>query len=146
MPSCSYSNASHTRMPGMRISHQVGSITLNYVFMRCFIVFFFRSLVKLNLSYNQIHDLSGFCHMHGSGYKLSHLEIHGNRVDSIEHVTDCLTGCLNLRHLVLSLGGADNPVCTQKGWCFCMTCTDAVESFLKPRKWHCSAHAVAEEG
>ena len=70
-----------------------------------------RNLVKLNLSYNQIHDVTGFKDLRGDEYKLTHLELHGNRLASASHVTSSLAPCQNLRYLAIAEAGADNPLC-----------------------------------
>uniref|UniRef100_A0A8W8KGC5 Leucine-rich repeat and coiled-coil domain-containing protein 1 n=1 Tax=Magallana gigas TaxID=29159 RepID=A0A8W8KGC5_MAGGI len=71
-----------------------------------------RSLVKINLSYNHISDISGFKSLHGSEYKLSHVELHGNQLSSPQHVIKALIGCSNLRQLTLCLDGSSNPLCS----------------------------------
>ena len=75
----------------------------------------FRSLVKLNLSYNQIRDISGFTEMGSAEHRLSQLELHGNRLQFQNHVTQCLSSCMNLRSLALTQAGADNPLCHTPG-------------------------------
>ncbi|CAG2250672.1 CLERC [Mytilus edulis] len=70
-----------------------------------------RSLVKLNLSHNQIEDASGFKSIHGSDYRLTHLELHGNKLVSRKHVIQCLSGCVNLRQLTLDVDSTPNPLC-----------------------------------
>jgi hypothetical protein len=75
----------------------------------------YRSLVKLNLSYNQIANISGLQAIEGAEYKLSQLELHGNSLLSVDHVARCLEHADNLRRLVLSQGGADNPCCKHQG-------------------------------
>ncbi|XP_076112416.1 leucine-rich repeat and coiled-coil domain-containing protein 1-like [Mytilus galloprovincialis] len=70
-----------------------------------------RSLVKLNLSHNQIEDVSGFKSLHGSDYRLTHLELHGNKLVSRKHVIQCLSGCVNLRQLTLDVDSTPNPLC-----------------------------------
>ncbi|CAC5362345.1 LRRCC1 [Mytilus coruscus] len=70
-----------------------------------------RSLVKLNLSHNQIEDVSGFKSLHGSDYRLTHLELHGNKLVSRKHVIQCLSGCVNLRQLTLDVDNTPNPLC-----------------------------------
>ena len=76
---------------------------------------FLRSLVKINLSYNHISDISGFKSLHGSEYKLSHVELHGNQLSSPQHVIKALIGCSNLRQLTLCLDGSSNPLCSDLG-------------------------------
>ncbi|XP_062611366.1 leucine-rich repeat and coiled-coil domain-containing protein 1-like isoform X2 [Saccostrea cucullata] len=71
-----------------------------------------RSLVKINLSYNQISDISGFKSLHGAEYKLSHIELHGNKLASLQHVIKSLIGCSNLRQLTLNVDGSTNPLCS----------------------------------
>ena len=78
-------------------------------------MYMYRSLVKLNLSYNQITDLTGLQSMQGKEYVLSHLELHGNQLQSLAHVCRCIRGCANLRHLIFSQSGASNPICFQQG-------------------------------
>uniref|UniRef100_K1PSA2 Leucine-rich repeat and coiled-coil domain-containing protein 1 n=1 Tax=Magallana gigas TaxID=29159 RepID=K1PSA2_MAGGI len=73
---------------------------------------YYWSLVKINLSYNHISDISGFKSLHGSEYKLSHIELHGNQLSSPQHVIKALIGCSNLRQLTLCLDGSSNPLCS----------------------------------
>ena len=47
--------------------------------------------------------------MGSTEYKLSQLELHGNRLQSLGHVVQCLLHCVNLRSLALAQAGADNP-------------------------------------
>ena len=79
-------------------------------FIKCF-----RSLVKLNLSYNQIRNISGFSEMGSSEYRLSQVELHGNRLQSVDHLIQCLRHCTNLRSLAVAQAGADNPLCQMPG-------------------------------
>lgn len=75
-----------------------------------------RSLVKLNVSHNQIEDISGFKSLHGPDYKLTHVELHGNKLVSRRHVILCLHGCINLRELTFDLDGAPNPLCNHSDY------------------------------
>ncbi|XP_050399129.1 leucine-rich repeat and coiled-coil domain-containing protein 1 isoform X4 [Patella vulgata] len=79
-------------------------------------LFQLRSLVKLNLSFNQIDDVSGFKFISGSGFKLAHIELHGNRIRSAVRFAHSLSQCSNLQDLVLSQEGSSNPVCHQTGY------------------------------
>lgn len=79
---------------------------------------FFRSLVKLNVSHNQIEDISGFKSLHGPNYRLTHAELHGNRLVSRRHVILCLNGCVNLREITFDVDGAPNPLCNHSGITF----------------------------
>ncbi|KAK6185289.1 hypothetical protein SNE40_007555 [Patella caerulea] len=79
-------------------------------------LFQLRSLVKLNLSFNQIDDVSGFKLISGSGFKLSHIELQGNRIRSAVRLAHSLSQCSNLQDLVLSQEGSSNPVCHQTGY------------------------------
>ncbi|XP_035680268.1 leucine-rich repeat and coiled-coil domain-containing protein 1-like [Branchiostoma floridae] len=71
-----------------------------------------RSLSRINISYNQVEDISGFRQLSGSGYRLSHVELHGNQLTSINHVVQCLMGCTHLTDLTLMHDGKGNPVCS----------------------------------
>ncbi|CAH1270558.1 LRRCC1 [Branchiostoma lanceolatum] len=71
-----------------------------------------RSLSRVNISYNQVEDVSGFRQLSGSGFRLSHVELHGNRLSSINHVVQCLMGCAHLTDLTLMHDGKGNPVCS----------------------------------
>eukprot|EP00916_Digyalum_oweni_P024958 GHVL01041185.1.p1 GENE.GHVL01041185.1~~GHVL01041185.1.p1 ORF type:complete len:504 (+),score=51.01 GHVL01041185.1:148-1659(+) len=77
---------------------------------------FLRSLVKLNLSYNQIEDLSGLRSLGVSECKLLQLELHGNKLRSVQHVQRSAALCSSLQHLVLSQDGSSNPLCYQEGY------------------------------
>ncbi|XP_076828286.1 leucine-rich repeat and coiled-coil domain-containing protein 1 [Brachyhypopomus gauderio] len=74
------------------------------------------NLTRLNLAYNKINDLTGFLYLHGAEYKLKHLQLHSNRVDSMAHLLQCLVGLHSLRDVTLSKDGADNPVCAVPGY------------------------------
>ncbi|XP_037537288.1 leucine-rich repeat and coiled-coil domain-containing protein 1 [Nematolebias whitei] len=74
------------------------------------------NLTRLNLSYNQINNLTGLLYLHGTEYKLKHLSLHGNRLDSIDHLLQCLLGLQGLRDVTLSQDGGDNPVCGLPGY------------------------------
>ena len=71
--------------------------------------------MKLNLSYNQIEDLSGIKALAGPSYSLTHLDLHGNKLSSVAHVSQCLCRVNNLKHLTLSLDGSSNPLCHKPG-------------------------------
>ncbi|XP_019628740.1 PREDICTED: leucine-rich repeat and coiled-coil domain-containing protein 1-like [Branchiostoma belcheri] len=77
-----------------------------------------RSLSRVNISYNQVEDLSGFRQLSGSGFRLSHVELHGNQLTSINHVVQCLMGCTHLTDLTLMHDGKGNPVCSATGMSF----------------------------
>ena len=70
-----------------------------------------RNLVKLDLSYNVIYDLSGLKKIHGSSFSLRSLYLHGNELSSLDHLINCLAGFRMLQELTLSLYGEANPVC-----------------------------------
>uniref|UniRef100_A0A4W4DPS3 Leucine-rich repeat and coiled-coil domain-containing protein 1 n=2 Tax=Electrophorus electricus TaxID=8005 RepID=A0A4W4DPS3_ELEEL len=74
------------------------------------------NLTRLNLAYNQINDLTGFLYLHGAEYKLKHIQLHSNHVDSMTHLLQCLVGLHSLRDVTLNRDGADNPVCTLPGY------------------------------
>ncbi|KAJ0058933.1 hypothetical protein NL108_001174 [Boleophthalmus pectinirostris] len=74
------------------------------------------NLTRLNLSYNQINNLTGLLYLHGPQYKLNHLSLHGNQLDSIDHLLQCLLGLHSLKEVILYKDGADNPLCTSPGY------------------------------
>ncbi|KAM5157551.1 leucine-rich repeat and coiled-coil domain-containing protein 1 isoform 2-T2 [Mantella aurantiaca] len=76
------------------------------------------NLRKLNLSYNRIHDLSGLIPLHGWNLKLSHLYLHSNCIDGMDHVLQSMVGLKSLAHLTLQQdgNGNGNPVCFAAGY------------------------------
>uniref|UniRef100_A0A3Q2E546 Leucine-rich repeat and coiled-coil domain-containing protein 1 n=1 Tax=Cyprinodon variegatus TaxID=28743 RepID=A0A3Q2E546_CYPVA len=74
------------------------------------------NLTKLNLSYNRINNLTGLLYLHGNEYKLKHLSLHGNLIDNVDHLLQCLLGLQGLRSVVLIQDGGDNPVCSAPGY------------------------------
>ncbi|KAM3838221.1 leucine-rich repeat and coiled-coil domain-containing protein 1 [Diretmus argenteus] len=74
------------------------------------------NLTRLNLSYNQINNLTGLLYLHGAEYRLKHLSLHSNRLDSINHLLQCMLGVQSLREVTLSQDGKDNPVCSLPGY------------------------------
>ncbi|KAA0719312.1 Leucine-rich repeat and coiled-coil domain-containing protein 1 [Triplophysa tibetana] len=74
------------------------------------------NLTRLNLAYNQINDLTGLLYLHGAACKLKHLQLQSNRLDSINHLLQCVVGLHNLKDLTLSKDGSNNPVCLQPGY------------------------------
>ncbi|XP_019121827.2 leucine-rich repeat and coiled-coil domain-containing protein 1 [Larimichthys crocea] len=74
------------------------------------------NLTRLNLSYNQINNLTGLLYLHGPEYKLKHISLHGNHLDNIDHLLQCLLGLQHLREVTLIHDGRDNPVCRTQGY------------------------------
>lgn len=74
------------------------------------------NLTRLNLSYNQINNLTGLLYLHGPQYKLNHLSLHSNQLDSIDHLLQCMLGLHSLKEVVLYKDGADNPICRSPGY------------------------------
>lgn len=74
------------------------------------------NLRKLNLSYNRIHDLSGLIPLHGWNHKLSHLYLHSNCINSMDHVLQSMVGLQSLAHLTLQQDGKGNRVCFVAGY------------------------------
>uniref|UniRef100_A0A8C7NPB8 Leucine-rich repeat and coiled-coil domain-containing protein 1 n=1 Tax=Oncorhynchus mykiss TaxID=8022 RepID=A0A8C7NPB8_ONCMY len=74
------------------------------------------NLIRLNLAYNQISDLTGLLYLHGAEYKLRHLHLHSNRLDSINQLLQCMLGLENLTDVTLSVEGAGNSVCSLPGY------------------------------
>ncbi|XP_014820992.1 PREDICTED: leucine-rich repeat and coiled-coil domain-containing protein 1 isoform X1 [Calidris pugnax] len=74
------------------------------------------NLTMLNLSYNRIHDLSGFQCLHGTRHKISHIDLHSNCVNNIDHLLQCTKGLCCLTNLTLEKNGKANPVCHAAGY------------------------------
>ncbi|NXR21745.1 LRCC1 protein, partial [Cinclus mexicanus] len=74
------------------------------------------NLTMLNLSYNRIHDLSGFQSLHGTRHKISHIDLHSNCVNNINHLLQCTKGLCCLTNLTLERNGKANPVCHTAGY------------------------------
>ncbi|KFP77056.1 Leucine-rich repeat and coiled-coil domain-containing protein 1, partial [Apaloderma vittatum] len=74
------------------------------------------NLTLLNLSYNRIHDLSGFQCLQGTSHKISHIDLHGNRISNIKHLLQCTKGLRCLTSLTLKKNGKANPVCHTAGY------------------------------
>lgn len=74
------------------------------------------SLIRIDLSYNEIGNVDGFLELSGSQYRLTHVKLQGNVLDSVQHVTHCLSKCIHLQSLVLSDGENSNPLCNRLGY------------------------------
>ncbi|NXS97050.1 LRCC1 protein, partial [Jacana jacana] len=74
------------------------------------------NLAILNLSYNHINDLSGFQCLHGTSHKISHIDLHSNCVNNIDHLLQCTKGLHCLTNLTLEKNGKANPVCRAAGY------------------------------
>ncbi|XP_039551537.1 leucine-rich repeat and coiled-coil domain-containing protein 1 [Passer montanus] len=74
------------------------------------------NLTMLNLSYNRIHDLSGFRSLHGTRHKISHIDLHSNCVNNMNHLLQCTKGLHCLTNLTLERNGKANPVCHIAGY------------------------------
>ncbi|NXV82379.1 LRCC1 protein, partial [Atlantisia rogersi] len=74
------------------------------------------NLTILNLSYNHIHDLSGLQCLHGTSHKISHIDLHSNCVNNIDHLLQCTKGLCCLTSLTLAKKGKANPVCHTAGY------------------------------
>ncbi|XP_009080082.1 PREDICTED: leucine-rich repeat and coiled-coil domain-containing protein 1, partial [Acanthisitta chloris] len=74
------------------------------------------NLTVLNLSYNRIHDLSGFQSLHGTRHKISYIDLHSNCVSNINHLLQCTKGLCCLTSLMLEKNGKANPVCNTAGY------------------------------
>ena len=73
------------------------------------------SLERLNLSYNQLKNLTGLEDLHGVNYSLTILELHGNQISQLVPACQSLKGCSNLRHVIFSRAGSENPICLLSG-------------------------------
>ncbi|CAI9730571.1 leucine-rich repeat and coiled-coil domain-containing protein 1-like [Octopus vulgaris] len=71
------------------------------------------SLLILNLSHNQIEDVSGFKEVSGSDYSLSVVSLYDNRIANLSHLVTSLRDCSNIRCLTLEQDDLTNPVCSQ---------------------------------
>nr|CAB3263540.1 leucine-rich repeat and coiled-coil domain-containing protein 1 [Phallusia mammillata] len=67
-------------------------------------------LKRINLSYNNLTSLAGFTDLHGHGY-LEIIQLHGNQLGDIQTILPYLQGLLSVKHLVLKLDDAENPIC-----------------------------------
>ncbi|XP_013368252.1 PREDICTED: leucine-rich repeat and coiled-coil domain-containing protein 1 isoform X5 [Chinchilla lanigera] len=74
------------------------------------------NLTRLNLSYNHINDLSGLMPLHGLKYKLRHIDLHSNCIDSVHHLLQCMVGLHFLTNLILEKDGEGNPICHAPGY------------------------------
>ncbi|XP_075827657.1 leucine-rich repeat and coiled-coil domain-containing protein 1 isoform X4 [Microtus pennsylvanicus] len=74
------------------------------------------NLTRLNLSYNNINDLSGLMPLHGLKYKLRYIDLHSNCIDSIHHLLQCTVGLHFLTNLILEKDGEGNPICLVPGY------------------------------
>merc|ERR1719376_1420546 len=74
-----------------------------------------KQLRHVNLSYNNLKHLHGFLDLHGGEHnQVQVVELHGNKLESIDHVVQCLNGLVYMKHLVLSWQGESNPLCEKK--------------------------------
>ena len=70
-----------------------------------------RCLKKLNVSYNQINDISGFKCVSKRTHNLTNVELYGNKLSSLKHITQSLLQSNCIKHLCLQKDGDSNPVC-----------------------------------
>lgn len=68
-------------------------------------------LRKMVLSYNQITDLSGLKGFNLETHQLKHVELHGNKISSLKHITGCLLNSNCISQLCFAKGSDGNPVC-----------------------------------
>ncbi|NWI68072.1 LRCC1 protein, partial [Todus mexicanus] len=59
---------------------------------------------------------SGFQSLHGTRHKISHIYLHSNCINSIDHLLECTKGLRRLTHLTLDRNGKANPVCHAAGY------------------------------
>ena len=76
-----------------------------------FVHFFYRKLKKLNLTFNQIDDISGLKAFRKSSHSLQHIELYSNRLNSLKHVIECLSNCNCLQKIEFRQGKNTNPIC-----------------------------------
>ena len=75
----------------------------------------YRSLERLDLSYNQINDVKGLSELGSKSCRLKYLALQGNKLCSLSLLTEALRQVKSLKHLNLSQDGASNPLCTKQG-------------------------------
>uniref|UniRef100_A0A8D0FF24 Leucine-rich repeat and coiled-coil domain-containing protein 1 n=1 Tax=Strix occidentalis caurina TaxID=311401 RepID=A0A8D0FF24_STROC len=75
---------------------------LQYLFLNHYFVFFL--------------TFSGFQCLHGTSYKISHIDLHSNCVNNINHLLQCTKGLRCLTNLTLEKNGKANPVCHTAGY------------------------------
>lgn len=74
-----------------------------------------KKLRHINLSYNNLKYLHGFLDLHGGEHnQVQVVELHGNKLEDVDHVVQCLCGLVYMKHLVLSWQGESNPLCEKK--------------------------------
>jgi len=71
-----------------------------------------RSLKYLNVSFNYIDDISGLKSFTGTTHYLYHLDLYGNKLASVKHITQSLMRCNSLRVLYFQKDTDTNPVCS----------------------------------
>jgi len=59
--------------------------------------------------------LLGLLYLHGAEYKLKYLQLHSNRLESMNHLLQCMVGLQNLKDVTLNKDGAQNPICSLPG-------------------------------
>ncbi|XP_063247890.1 leucine-rich repeat and coiled-coil domain-containing protein 1 isoform X2 [Prinia subflava] len=73
-------------------------------------------LRTLSLSCNLLTKVEGFRSLHGTRYKISHIDLHSNCVSNINHLVQCTKGLCCLTSLTLERNGKANPVCHTAGY------------------------------
>ncbi|EDO35299.1 predicted protein [Nematostella vectensis] len=118
-------NLRHLDLSSNQISHIEGLTSLGYLRvlnLSCNRIYLveglenLRKLTKLDLSYNFIENVSGLKDLHGNGYSLTTLYLHGNRIASLEHFISSVIGCISLKELTLQMYGEGNHVCNVSGY------------------------------
>ncbi|XP_076003573.1 leucine-rich repeat and coiled-coil domain-containing protein 1 [Genypterus blacodes] len=74
------------------------------------------NITRLNLSHNQINSLAGLLYLHGPECKLKHLSLHGNCLDNVNHLLQCLLGLQGLKEITLTKDDINNPICASPGY------------------------------
>ena len=65
----------------------------------------------MNLTFNQIDDISGLKVFRKSSHSLHHVELFSNRLNSLKHVIESLSECTCLQNIEFRQGKNVNPVC-----------------------------------
>ena len=65
----------------------------------------------MDLSYNKIDDLNGLKDFRRNTHVLKVVELHGNRLNSLKHIVECIANCGTLEIISFAKHGDSNPVC-----------------------------------
>lgn len=79
---------------------------------------------------------SGFQCLHGTSHKISHIDLHSNCINNIDHLVQCTKGLHWLTNLTLEKNGKANPVCHTAGMDLMLgRCFVLVRSVISLKLW-----------